>query len=46
LKSGETYYISLDLTDRYFSTELFLMEVTANTAKKWMPDLKEEKTCK
>jgi hypothetical protein len=43
---GQTYYISLDVTNHYLTGSLYLMEVTVNTAKKMLPSLKEDKNCK
>ena len=46
MKAGETYYISVDVTDHDFYANLYLMEITLNTAKKMITSLKEVKNCK
>lgn len=45
LKAGETYYISVDVTNHAFTASIYLMEITVNTARKMLPELKEDKNC-
>ena len=46
MKPGETYYISMSVTNHGFYANLYLIEVTKNTAKKMFLSLKEDDNCK
>lgn len=46
MEPGETYYVSMNVTNRAYWSSLYLMEVTVNTAKKMLPSLKEDTHCK
>lgn len=46
MKPGETYYISMSLTGHGFYNNLYLIEVTKNTAQKMFLTLKEDDNCK
>jgi len=46
MQPGETYYISMSVTNHGFYTTLYLVEVTKNTAKKMFLTLKEDDSCK
>jgi hypothetical protein len=46
MEAGQTYYISVDVTNHAFTATIHLVEVTINTARKMMASLKEDKNCK
>lgn len=46
MEAGQTYYVALDVINRSFTGTLQLTEVTVNTAKKMMPNLKPDTNCK
>ncbi len=46
MEAGQSYYISLNGNRNLFADDLFLMEVTTNTASKLMPTLTIDNNCK
>lgn len=46
LQPGETYYISMSITNYGFYSNIYLIEVTKSTAKKMLKTLSEDSKCK
>ena len=46
MEPNETYYISMSVTNHGFYTNLYLIEVTKNTAQKMFLTLNEDNNCK
>ena len=44
-EAGQTYYISLDVTNYAFSETLYPIEITENTFKRMLPKLRQDENC-
>lgn len=46
MEPGKTYYINVEIRHLSFGYDISLTEVTYNSAKRWLPFLKEDLKCK
>lgn len=46
MEPGKSYYVSMGVTNGMITSSLYLTEVTINTFKKMLPNLKEDTNCK
>ena len=45
-EAGKVYYLELSLHQKLITTEVDVHQITESTAKRLIPDLKEEKNCR